>query len=121
MLLGGSKGFGVMAGAAKSAADKAGSPAVKAGNAVASGMAKADSNAAAGTKEAASEVTDTVAFDRSGPIRSGHRKRLSGCGRCEIGSRRPNPNAIYISFCHGPQDELTERALRTQSSHLGGP
>ena len=61
MLLGGSKGFGVMAGAAKGAVDKAGSTAIKASNLVASGMVKAGSNAAAGIKDAASEVTDAVA------------------------------------------------------------
>jgi hypothetical protein len=61
MLLGGSKGFGVMAGAVKGTAEKTGSAAVKAGNAVASGMAKTGSNAAAGIKDAASEVRDTFA------------------------------------------------------------
>jgi hypothetical protein len=61
MLLGGPKGFGVVAGAAKGAAGKAGSAAATAGNAMASGLSKAGSRAAAGIKEAASSVTDSVA------------------------------------------------------------
>ena len=47
MLMGGAKGFGVMAGAAKDAAGMAGSAAITAGNAVASGVAQAGSATAA--------------------------------------------------------------------------
>ena len=61
MLLGGSKGFGVMAGAAKGAADKAGSAAINASSVVASGIARAGSNAAAAITDAVPEVTDAVA------------------------------------------------------------
>jgi hypothetical protein len=64
MLMGGAKGFGVMAGAAKGAANVAGSAAASAGSAVASGAAKAGSTAAAGLtelKSAASEAAGSVA------------------------------------------------------------
>jgi len=61
MLMGGAKGFGVMAGAAKDAAGMAGSAAITAGNAVASGVAQASSATAARLKSAASDVTGSVA------------------------------------------------------------
>jgi hypothetical protein len=61
MLLGGSKGFGVVAGAVKGAADTVGSAAVEAGNAVASGLSKAGSDTDDGIKDAVSEVAATVA------------------------------------------------------------
>ena len=61
MLMGGTKGFGVMAGAAKDAAGMAGSAAATAGNAVASGLTHAGSATAAGLKSAASDVAGSVA------------------------------------------------------------
>jgi hypothetical protein len=61
MLMGGAKGFGVMAGAAKDAAGMAGSAAATAGGAVASGVTKAASATAAGLKSAASDMAGSVA------------------------------------------------------------
>lgn len=57
----GSKGFGVMAGAAQNAAGRAGAAAATAGNALASGVAKAGSVTAAGLKRAASDAAGSVA------------------------------------------------------------
>ena len=59
--MGGAKGFGVMAGAAKDAAGMAGSAAKTAGNAVASGVAQAGSATAARFKSGSSDVTGSVA------------------------------------------------------------
>lgn len=61
MLIGGAKGFGVMAGAAKDAAGMAGAAAATAGGAVAGGVTKAASATAAGLKSAASEMAGSVA------------------------------------------------------------
>src|SRR5215213_2443958 len=61
MLMGGAKGFGVMAGAAKGAAGMAGSAAASAGSAVASSVTKAGSATAAGLKSAASDMAGSVA------------------------------------------------------------
>jgi hypothetical protein len=61
MLMGGAKGFGVMAGAATDAAGMAGSAAATAGGAVAGGVTKAASAAAAGLKSAASDVANSMA------------------------------------------------------------
>jgi len=61
MLMGGAKGFGVMAGAAKDAVGMAGSAAATAGGAVAGGVAKAALATAAGLKSAATDVTGSVA------------------------------------------------------------
>jgi hypothetical protein len=61
MLLGGAKGFGVMAGVVKGAAGKAGAAATEAGSSVANGLAKAGSAAAAGLKNTASDVAGSVA------------------------------------------------------------
>jgi hypothetical protein len=60
MLMGGAKGIGVMAGAAKDAANLAGSAAGTAGSAVASGLTKAGSATTAGLKSAASDVAGSV-------------------------------------------------------------
>jgi hypothetical protein len=61
MLMGGAKGFGVMAGAATGAASMTGSAAATAGSALASGVAKASSATAAGLKSAASDGASSVA------------------------------------------------------------
>jgi hypothetical protein len=61
MLMGGAKGFGVMAGAAKDAVGMAGSAAATAGGAVAGGVTKAALATAAGLKSAATDVTGSVA------------------------------------------------------------
>lgn len=61
MLFGGAKGLGVMAGAVKGAAGKAGAAATRAGNSVATGLAKAGSTAGAGLKNAATDVSESVA------------------------------------------------------------
>lgn len=61
MLFGGAKGFGVMAGAVKGAAGKAGAAATKAGNSVAAGLAQAGSSAGAGLKHAVADVSGSVA------------------------------------------------------------
>jgi hypothetical protein len=61
MLMGGAKGFGVMAGAAKDAVGMAGSAAATAGGAVAGGVTKAASATAAGLKSAASDMAGSVA------------------------------------------------------------
>src|SRR5947209_11082130 len=61
MLMGGAKGFGVMAGGAESAAGTAGSAVATAGSAVASRVAKAGSATAAGLKRAASDMAGSVA------------------------------------------------------------
>ena len=61
MLMGGAKGFGVMAGAAKGAAGMAGSAAATAGNAVANGVAQAGSATAARLKSTASDVAGAAA------------------------------------------------------------
>lgn len=60
MLMGGAKGFGVMAGVVKSAAGKAGAAAGKAGSSVAAGLAKAGSTAGAGLKTTAADVAGSV-------------------------------------------------------------
>ena len=60
MLMGGAKGFGVMASAAKDAAGMAGSAAATAGSAVASGLTKASSATTAGLRSAASDVAGSV-------------------------------------------------------------
>jgi len=60
MLMGGAKGFGVMAGAAKGAANMAGSAATTAGSVVASGAAKAGATAAAGLTELKSAVSEAA-------------------------------------------------------------
>jgi len=61
MLMGGAKGFGVMAGAAKDAVGMAGSAAATAGGAVGGGVTKAALATAAGLKSAATDVTGSVA------------------------------------------------------------
>jgi len=61
MLMGGAKGFGVMAGAAKDAVGMAGSAAATAGGAVAGGVTKAALATAAGLKSAATDATGSVA------------------------------------------------------------
>src|SRR3954470_17805016 len=61
MLMGGAKGFGVMASAAKDAVGMAGSAAATAGGAVAGGVTKAALATAAGLKSAATDVTGSVA------------------------------------------------------------
>ena len=61
MLMGGAKGFGVMAGAAKGAAGMAGSAAATAGGAVASGVTKAARPPPPELKSAASDVAGSVA------------------------------------------------------------
>jgi hypothetical protein len=61
MLLGGAKGFGAVAGAAKGAAGKAGSAAAAAGNAMAGGLSKAASTAASGVKDSVSGIAGSVA------------------------------------------------------------
>jgi hypothetical protein len=61
MLLGGAKGFGAVAGAAKGAAGKAGSAAAAAGNAMAGGFSKAASTAASGVKDSVSGIAGSVA------------------------------------------------------------
>jgi len=61
MLMGGAKGFGVMAGAAKDAVGMAGSAAATAGGAVAGGVTKAALATAAGLKSAATDVTGSGA------------------------------------------------------------
>src|SRR5215213_7134999 len=61
MLMGGAKGFGAMAGAAKDAAGMAASAAATAGGAVAGGVTKAASATAAGLKSAASDAAGSVA------------------------------------------------------------
>jgi hypothetical protein len=61
ILMGGAKGFGIMAGAAKGAAGMAGSAAASAGSAVASGVAQAGSATTARLKSAASDVAGSVA------------------------------------------------------------
>src|SRR5947209_13060598 len=61
MLMGGAKGFGVMAGAAKGAAGMARSAAVTAGSAAASGVSQAGSATTTRLKSAASDVAGTVA------------------------------------------------------------
>ena len=61
MLMGGAKGFGVMAGAARDAVGMAGSAAATAGGAVAGGVTKAALATAAGLKSAATDVTGSVA------------------------------------------------------------
>ena len=61
MLMGGAKGFGVMAGATKSVAGVAGSAAQTAGGTMASGITKAGAATASGLKNAASDVADSAA------------------------------------------------------------
>lgn len=61
MLMGGAKGFGAMAGAAKDAAGMAGSAAATAGGAVAGGVTKAASATATGLKNAASDMANSMA------------------------------------------------------------
>jgi hypothetical protein len=61
MLMGGAKGFGVVAGAAKDAVGMVGSAAATAGSAVASGLTQAGSATAARLKSAASDATGSVA------------------------------------------------------------
>jgi len=61
MLMGGAKGFGAMAGAAKDAAGMAGSAAATAGGAVAGGVSKAASATATGLKNAASDMANSMA------------------------------------------------------------
>ncbi len=61
MLMGGAKGLGAMAGAAKDAAGMAGSAAATAGGAVAGGVTKAASATATGLKNAASDMANSMA------------------------------------------------------------
>jgi hypothetical protein len=61
MLIGGAKGLGAMAGAAKDAAGMAGSAAATAGGAVAGGVTKAASATATGLKNAASDMANSMA------------------------------------------------------------
>ncbi len=61
MLMGGAKGLGAMAGAAKDAAGMAGSAAATAGGAVAGGVSKAASATATGLKNAASDMANSMA------------------------------------------------------------
>ena len=61
MLMGGAKGFGVIAGAAKGAADMAGAAAASASDTVVSGLSKAGSATTSGIKGAASSMANSVA------------------------------------------------------------
>jgi len=120
MLLGGSKSFGVMAGAAKGAADKTGSAAIKASNVVASGMAMAGSNAAAGIKDAVSEVTDAVASivpDPSVPVTENAYQTVADA-KSVVGERINSAAEAGREFSAAIQSKLSE-SLERQPLLLG--
>ena len=131
MLMGGAKGFGVMAGAAKDAAKgaagmagsvagMAGSAAATAGNAVASGITQAGSTSAAGLKSVASDVAGSVASlvpDISAPDTGKVYEAVADAG-ASVGNRINSAAATGREYGAAIQSRLSE-SLEKQPLLLG--
>jgi hypothetical protein len=120
MLMGGAKGFGVMAGAAKGAAGMAGSAAASASNAVASGVAQAGSATAARLKSTASDVAGSVASlvpDISAPDPDKAFEAVADAGAA-VGGRINSAAAAGKEYGAAIQSRLSE-SLEQQPLLLG--
>ena len=120
MLIGGAKGFGVMAGAAKGASGIAGSAAVTAGSAAASGVAQAASATTARLKSAASDVAGSVASlvpDISTPDTDKAFDALVGAGAA-VGDRMSSAADAGKEYGAAIQTRLSE-SLEQQPLLLG--
>jgi hypothetical protein len=120
MLMGGAKGFSVMAGAAKGAAGMAGSAAASASNAVASGVAQAGSATAARLKSTASDVAGSVASlvpDISAPDPDKAFEAVADAGAA-VGGRINSAAAAGKEYGAAIQSRLSE-SLEQQPLLLG--
>jgi hypothetical protein len=120
MLMGGAKGFGVMAGAAKGAGGMAGTAAATAGNAVASGVAQAGSATTARLKSAASDVAGSVASlvpDISAPDTDTAFEAVADAGAA-VGGRINSAAAAGREYGAAIQSRLSE-SLEQQPLLLG--